>query len=80
MFASHNQISSRSFAGIIFGSSDFWGYGLGYNSLISNSGVEITTGDTTNKELTIKNNSSSQFMVNFLKLSNDKSAIKFEIV
>ena len=80
IFASHNQSSDRSFAGIIFGSSDSWGYGIGYNQLISNTNIQITQGNTTKKELVIKNNSSSQYMINFLKLSKDNSELKFTIV
>lgn len=80
IFASHNAFPDRSFAGIVFGSSDSWGYGLGYNSLIINSGIQITQGSETKKELIIKNNTSSQYMVNFLNLRNDNSKIKFTII
>lgn len=80
IFASHNAFPDRSFAGIVFGSSDSWGYGLRYNSLIINSGIQITQGSETKKELIIKNNTSSQYMVNFLNLRNDNSKIKFTII
>lgn len=80
LFASHNAYADRSFAGIVFGSSDSWGYGLGYNSLITNSAIQITKGSETKKELIIKNNSNSQYMVNFLNLRNDNSKIKFTII
>ena len=80
IFASHNQASDRSFAGIVFGSSDSWGYGIGYNQLISNTNIQITQGNKTKKELVIKNNSFSQYMINFLKLSKDNSKLKFTIV
>ena len=83
VFGCHNELTERSFAGFIFGTSNSWGWGVKYNKLFGNDNiVKMENGNTESKQLKIINKSGSQFHVQILSLFNDwnKSILSWKII